>query len=54
VWLRSKHDFTLTYTGSFIIHYIEKIVYIELSRTLILFFTLLLCGLNAWLYLKKR
>lgn len=54
VWLRSKHDFTLTYTGSFIIHYVEKIVYIELSRTLILFFTLLLCGLNAWLYLKKR
>jgi hypothetical protein len=54
VWLRSKHDFTLTYTGSFLIHYIEKIVYIELSRTLILFFTLLLCGLNAWLYLKKR
>jgi hypothetical protein len=54
VWLRLKHDFTLTYTGSFIIHYIEKIVYIEFSRTLILFFTLLLCGLNAWLYLKKR
>ena len=53
VWLRSKHDFTLTYTGSFILHYIEEIVYIELSRTLILFFTLLLCGLNAWLYLKK-
>ncbi len=54
VWLRSKHDFTLTYTGSFIIHYVEKIVYIELSRTLILFFTLLLCGLNAWFYLRKR
>jgi hypothetical protein len=54
VWLRSKHDFTLTYTGSFIFHYVEKIVYIELSRTLIFLFTLLLCGLNAWLYLKKR
>jgi hypothetical protein len=54
VWLRSKHDFTLTYTGSLITHYIEKIVYIELSRTLILLFTLLLCGLNAWFYLRKR
>jgi len=54
VWLRSKHGFALTYAGSFIIHYIEKIVYIELSRTLILFFTLLLCGFNAWFYLRKR
>jgi hypothetical protein len=54
VWLRSKHDFPLTYTGSFIIHYIEELVYIEHSRTLILFFTVLLCGFNAWLYLKKR
>ena len=54
VWLRSRHDLALTYAGSFIVHYLEKIVYIELSRTLILFFTLLLFGLNAWLYLKKR
>jgi hypothetical protein len=52
--LRSKHDFTLTYAGSFIIHYVEGIVYIELSRTLILFLTLLLCGFNAWFYLRKR
>jgi hypothetical protein len=54
VWLRSKHDFALTYAGSFIIHYVERIVYIELSRTLILFFTLLLCGFNAWFYLRRR
>jgi hypothetical protein len=54
VWLRSKHDFALTYTGSFIIHYVEEIVYIELSRTLILFFTILLCGLNIGFYFKKR
>jgi hypothetical protein len=54
VWLRSRHDFALAYTGSFIIYYLEKIVYIELSRPLILFFTVLLCGLNAWFYLKKR
>ncbi len=54
VWLRSKQDFALSYTGSFIIYYIEKIVYIELSRTLILFFTLLLCGFSLWFYLRKR
>ena len=54
VWLRSRHDSALTYRGSFIIHYVEEIVYIELSRTLILFITLLLCGFNIWFYLKKR
>jgi hypothetical protein len=54
VWLRSKHELTLTYTGSFIIYYVEKIVYIEISRYLILIFTLLLCGFNGWLYLKRK
>ena len=54
VWLRSKHDMALTYTGSFIIHYVEKIVYIELSRFLILILTLFLCGFNAWLYFRKN
>ena len=54
VWLRSKHSPTLTYVGSFIIHYVEKIVYIEISRSVVLMFTILLCGLNAWLYLRKR
>ena len=54
VWLRSKHSPFLTYAGSFIIYYVEKIVYIEVSRFVVLVFTILLCGLNAWLYLKKR
>jgi len=54
VWLRSKHTSSLTYTGSFIIHYIEKIVYIEFSRFLVLVFTFFLCGLNLWIYLKKK
>jgi hypothetical protein len=54
VWLRSKHTPTLTYSGSFIIHYVENIVYIEISRYLVLFFTIFLCGFNAWLYLKKK
>ncbi len=54
VWLRSKHDFALTYTGSFIIHYVERIVYIELSRFLIFVLTLVLCSLNLWFYSKKK
>ena len=53
VWLRSKHASAFTYTGSFIIHCVEEIVYVELSRTLILILTLILCGLNTWLYLRK-
>jgi membrane protein DedA with SNARE-associated domain len=52
--LRSRHDPLLTYTGSFIIHYVEEVVYVELSRILILFFTLLLCGIHVWIYLRKR
>lgn len=54
VWLRSRHNPALTYTGSFIIYYVEKMVYIELSRYLVLIFTILLCGFNAWFYLRKR
>jgi len=54
VWLRSKHDPALNYTGSFIIHYVENIVYLELPRHLILLFTIFLCGFNAWFYLRKK
>jgi hypothetical protein len=54
VWLRSRHDPSLTYTGSFILHYVEQIVYIELSRFLVFVLTLVLCGVNLWLYSKKK
>ena len=53
-WLRAKHNPLLSYTGSFIIHYVEKIVYIELPHSLIVVLTILLCGFNAWLYLKRK
>ncbi len=53
VWVRSKHSPFLTYTGSFIVHYIEKIVYIEVSRSIILVLTIVLCGLNVWIYFRK-
>ncbi len=54
VWLRAKHDPALTYKGSFIIHYVEKIVYIQLSRHLVLILTIFLCGFNVWFYLRER
>ncbi len=53
VWLRSRHNSALTYTGSFIIHYVEELVYIDVSRALIFLFTLFIGGFNVWLYLKK-
>jgi len=53
VWLRKQHDPALSYTGSFIIYYIEKIVYIELSRNLVFVFSIFVCGMNVWLYLRK-
>ena len=54
VWLRQRHDPSLSYTGSFIVHYMEKLVYIELSRKFIFVFSIFLCGFNAWLYLRKK
>jgi len=54
IWLRSKHSHFLTYAGSFIIHYVEKIVYIEIPRSVVFVLTIFLCGLNAWLYFRKR
>lgn len=53
VWLRSKHSPFLTYMGSFIVHTIEKTVYIEVSRSIILVLTIVLCGLNVWIYFRK-
>jgi hypothetical protein len=42
LWLRKRQDPSLTYSGSFIIHYVEKIVYIELSPVVIFVLTLVL------------
>ena len=54
VWLRAKHDPSLSYTGSFIIHYVEKLVYIELTREIVFVLTLMLVTVSAFVYLKKR
>ena len=54
VWLRAKHDPSLAYAGSFIIHYVERLIYLEISSWLIFSLTLLLVGFNAWFYLRKK
>ena len=53
-WLRSKHDPALTYAGSFIVHYVEKLIYFELSQSTIFIFTVFLCAFNAWAYFGRR
>lgn len=53
LWFRWKHDPALRYTGSFIVHYVEKLVYLELSQSFIFVFSLFLCLFNAWLYFRK-
>jgi len=54
VWLRQMHDPSLSYSGSFIIYYIEKLVYINLSMKVIFAMTILLSFANIWIYLHKR
>jgi hypothetical protein len=52
-WLRSHHDPSLQYSGSFIVYYLEKVLYLDLSRNVVLLFTFILLALNAWLYLRS-
>lgn len=50
VYLRSKHDPAMAYSGSFLIYYIEKVVYLQIPRYLILVLTIFLCGFNLFFY----
>jgi hypothetical protein len=52
-WLRAKHNPDLAYAGSFIIYYVERIIYLEISRYIVLIVTLLLVTLNVWIYRRK-
>ena len=53
-WLRSRHNPSIVYTGSFIIHYLERVVYLEISQTGIFLVTIGLAIFNLWIYLRKR
>ena len=53
VWLRRLHDPSLSYTGSFTSHYVEKLVYLEMSRSALIMLTLLLAGFNIWIYVRR-
>ncbi len=53
-WLRTKHDPSLSYEGSFIVYYLEKLIYIEVSQWIIFALTVLLVVLNYFFYIRKR
>ncbi|MBI5195957.1 MAG: DUF2784 domain-containing protein [Nitrospirae bacterium] len=50
---RRMHNPEMTYSGSFIIHYIEKLVYVNISARTIFILTIVLAIITAWIYLKK-
>jgi hypothetical protein len=52
VWLRQKHDPATAYAGSFVIHYVEKLLYVELTRKTFLVLTVVLCVVNGLLYVR--
>src|SRR3990172_8174168 len=50
-WLRERSSRGPAYPGSFIAHYAERLIYIEISTAAIFVMTLILTGLNLWVYL---
>ena len=50
-WLDQKHDPDLTYTGSFIAHYLEKIIYLNVSPKTLFFLTMLMIIINIFGYI---
>jgi hypothetical protein len=54
IWLRQKYNPALTYRGSFLIHYVERIVYIELSPVIIFVLTLFLVAATGYIYSNRK
>ncbi len=54
VWLKSKYAAGPTYGEPFVVHYIEELVYLDVSRNLIAAFTLVICLVNGWIYFGRK
>lgn len=52
-WLRSRHGIPGGYTGSFLSHYLERLLYVDLPRSLIVGLTIALCAVNVVLYRRR-
>ena len=53
-YLREKASSGGAYAGTFISHYVHKVVYLDVSRTFVFIATLVLIITNLWLYLRRR
>lgn len=54
VWLRTRESSASGYAGDFVVHYLERLIYIELPRPLLVVGTLLLIAGNASIYLRRK
>ncbi len=52
VWLRHRQDPAQAYPGSFLAHYAERLVYVELPPAAIFLATVALVLVQAWFYRK--
>lgn len=52
-WLRRMHDPSQSYSGSFIIRYVEKLVYVGISPDIILLLTALIALMSVLVYMRK-
>lgn len=50
-WLRHRHSPEDAYPGSFIAHYLEQLIYVEIPMKAMLVPTLLLLAVTLWIYL---
>jgi hypothetical protein len=52
VWLREKQGTARAYPPSFIAHYAEKLVYVDVSPRIIFVSTVILIIVNVWIYTR--
>lgn len=54
VWLRHRHDPAVGYSGDFLAHYAEQLVYLRIAPSLVLVATLVVVGCSTWAYWPRR
>jgi uncharacterized membrane protein (UPF0136 family) len=54
VWLRQKQDPFFSHGGSFLIHYLEKLIYRETPPWIIFFLTVILVIMSMYVYSRPR
>jgi hypothetical protein len=53
VWLRRRHSPAMGYPGSFVAHYLEELIYVQVSLRGMLVLTLLLLAITLWVYFGR-